>query len=957
MATKTTSLSMTTRKLSHAAVAAALMLSTSNLAALGLGALEVNSNLDQPLDGTIELRVAAGDDIGSVTAAIASKEDFERLGIDYPGYLQDMSLSVEDMGGSTYVLRVVSNNVVIKEPFIHFLVRVDWSGGSFLREYTALIDPPIYAADTPASIAEPRVVGTDEAYQAEPQPEIVAEELAPEIEEEVVDEVFTQADTVEEQPAYEEPVVEESFASQDTYVEPAPVNDLPTDAQYGPVARGESLSVIAAELQRQFPDLSIYQIMQVLFEENRSSFIDSNINGLMEGVVLNIGDLAAIREVDVDAAKQFFYDQINQWDPSVLASGGDSDLDGLRVGQDEYAFDDSIASSDTDSFDSSGFTDTTDAFQVGSSTETQAVVSSGDSEARAAEVLAMQQQISDLETSLASSELENQELTERISLLEGQLADMNRLISLDVEDAELAAVESTLAEQNSAEQAIEEFAADGLVDPLADVDSASDLDLANADTFETDDSGFIDPLAGLDDAALDLDTEAEGLADTADAVDSFASDAIGDAETGIDSAVEEVEEAVEEVAEVTPAPAPAKPTSFFSNIKTAVVDDGLWKVIAGAGALLLGGLGVWFTRRRRADEEFEISMMSIESQSQSASDEKAVSVSTDEEKSKTADRETSFLTVYSDSDAVVQADEVDPVAEADVYIAYGRDEQAEEVLLDGIASKPGRVDIKQKLLTLYHKNNNIEGFERIAEELYSQKNFLTKNVWQEVSLMGKDLAPENPLFDVSASELLADDGSEDNMITSGDSVETQSEIENSSALTVDADDDGSGVQFAEEDPSINLINFDDGQSEVSELDEVALDQLNLEDAADEVANAADDAKEAIEDAVAEDDSVFEIDFENAEDSESVAADLEADADADSDGDDIEISVQSVTEVSDLEIADDYDEARTQYELAKVFVDLGDEDGARKILDDIVANEDNSKDVLEDASKLLESINT
>ena len=61
------------------------------------------------------------------------------------------------------------------------------------------------------------------------------------------------------------------------------------------------------------------------------------------------------------------------------------------------------------------------------------------------------------------------------------------------------------------------------------------------------------------------------------------------------------------------------------------------------------------------------------------------------------------------------------------------------------------------------------------------------------------------------------------------------------------------------------------------------------------------------------------------------------------------------EVSDLDIDADYDEARTQYELAKVFVDLGDEDGARKILNDIVDNKNNAEDVLSDATKLLESI--
>ena len=71
---------------------------------------------------------------------------------------------------------------------------------------------------------------------------------------------------------------------------------------------------------------------------------------------------------------------------------------------------------------------------------------------------------------------------------------------------------------------------------------------------------------------------------------------------------------------------------------------------------------------------------------------------------------------------------------------------------------------------------------------------------------------------------------------------------------------------------------------------------------------------------------------------------------------METSFSDTPEVSDLEIDADYDEARTQYELAKVFVDLGDEDGARKILVELVADEKNSASVLEDARSLLDSIN-
>ncbi|NNC99476.1 MAG: peptigoglycan-binding protein LysM, partial [Gammaproteobacteria bacterium] len=141
-------------------------MTSSNLAALGLGALEVQSNLDQPLNGIIELRVAEGDDLSTLQVSIASKEDFASLGIDYPRYMDDIQLSLDEAGNAK-VLRVLSNEVIINEPFIHLLVRVDWAGGSFLREYTALIDPPVYAAQTPQIRSEPRTVGTDQSYQAD----------------------------------------------------------------------------------------------------------------------------------------------------------------------------------------------------------------------------------------------------------------------------------------------------------------------------------------------------------------------------------------------------------------------------------------------------------------------------------------------------------------------------------------------------------------------------------------------------------------------------------------------------------------------------------------------------------------------------------------------------------------------------------------------------------------------
>jgi pilus assembly protein FimV len=910
-----------------AAVGAVGLLTSANLAALGLGALDIQSNLNQPLNGVIEMRVAPGDDISSMNAVIASKEDFEGLGIDYPKYLSDLTVVVEEVGNNR-VLRVVSNGVVITEPFIHFLVRVDWAGGSFLREYMALIDPPVYAAEAPQSIAQPKVVGTDQSYQ------------------------FQETQSNSEEDQFETERATKSLEPDTTATRG--LETLPVDAQYGPVTSGESLSMIAAELQRQFPDLSIYQIMQVMFRENRDAFISDNINGLRKGSVLNIGDLNAIRAIEVAQAKQFFFDQVNEWDPSLIASSNLSNDAGLRVSKDQYDFSDELSG---DASRASIAETTLDNFQVGSSSELIQGVSAAQGDSRESEVLALQREITELQGSLSSSTLENRELSERVSILEGQISDMNRLVSMNVEDAELANLEATLADQNDAESLVQddELIAGNEIDDvvIGEVSSIDDVvgEYLSDETSEFS-GGEEDPLA-IDDELADSSYE---YAET---------DVDSSVEQGVVSRIEDLSD--ENIVETKTTPIVSAPSpSLFEELKNALFDGGLWKVLAGTGVVLLSGLILLLIRRRRADEEFEISMLSIETQSLSPS----VATTVVGGKNKSPDRETSFLTVYSDSDAVVQASEVDPIAEADVYIAYGRDEQAEEVLLDGVASKPERVDIKQKLLGLYHKNNNVEGFERISEELYSQKNQLTSKVWEGVSLMGKDLAPKNPLFDVSSSESLADELPETGLTsatpsikgtgTSGKSAETSGAADNEDGIyKIDPREIAPGISLAEESPSINLVNFYDGRSEISELDDIEISDLDFGDlSADDVFLKDADGSPNAERYSAIDINALSNDGDDASLSDDEASAIESFEDskaAEFKPDPSKSNQQRSQDMSDLEIDDDYDEAQTQYELAKVFVDLGDEDGARKILNDLVANDEVSEDVMSDAQKLLKSL--
>ena len=113
------------------------------LYALGLGEIKLNSALNQPFDAEIELVSATQEDLGALRAALASNDTFTRYGLDRPAYLADFSFRVAKGSGGQDVLRVTSPRPVT-EPFVT-LVEANWPRGRLLREYTVLLDPPVYA--------------------------------------------------------------------------------------------------------------------------------------------------------------------------------------------------------------------------------------------------------------------------------------------------------------------------------------------------------------------------------------------------------------------------------------------------------------------------------------------------------------------------------------------------------------------------------------------------------------------------------------------------------------------------------------------------------------------------------------------------------------------------------------------------------------------------------------------
>jgi pilus assembly protein FimV len=184
-------------------------------------------------------------------------------------------------------------------------------------------------------------------------------------------------------------------------------------------------------------------------------------------------------------------------------------------------------------------------------------------------------------------------------------------------------------------------------------------------------------------------------------------------------------------------PAPANP------VETSLVDDLLENPIvpAAAGGLIALLLGAGFYRARRRKKSSQVDSSFLESRLQPDS---FFGASGGQRIDTNEGSPTGSSMVYSPSQLDAAGD-VDPVAEADVYLAYGRDLQAEEILKEAMRTNPQRVAIHSKLLEIYSKRRDAKAFELVATEAYS----LTHGEgpeWEHICELGQELDPGNPLY-------------------------------------------------------------------------------------------------------------------------------------------------------------------------------------------------------------------
>ena len=184
-----------------------------------------------------------------------------------------------------------------------------------------------------------------------------------------------------------------------------------------------------------------------------------------------------------------------------------------------------------------------------------------------------------------------------------------------------------------------------------------------------------------------------------------------------------------------PAPAPKPQPSFLDDL---MANTPTW-TIGGGALVLLAGIAAILASRRKKTTEFEdgiIADTDIKTNTVFGSTGGGVVNTGDNSLSSEFSRE---------GLANIDTDEVDPIAEAEVYLAYGRDAQAEEILKHALRKDPRRQEVYLKLLEIHAQHNKPSAFDTVAAELYSISNGQGE-IWHKAVALGRQLDPANPMF-------------------------------------------------------------------------------------------------------------------------------------------------------------------------------------------------------------------
>src|SRR5450759_5308075 len=474
---------------------------------------------------------------------------------------------------------------------------------------------------------------------------------------------------------------------------------------YGPVKKGDNLNKIATQVKSD--SVSLEQMLVALYRENQTAFIDSNMNRLKAGQILRVPAASDVANLGQSEAQKEIKIQVANWNAYRESVASMTSSAPARADSANQASGKIVAAKPEKPGPTAESRDVLKLSKVeGAPGKTGSAGAKGGS---------AQDQVIALKEEAIARENALKEANVRVAELEKQIQDMRKLM-------ELRGVSPTVPAKPGAVPAA----------PSKAIEAPSPADTKLAQVAP----------------ALAKPVEAPKPAEAAKPAEPPKADAAKPAEAVKPAEAPKPSDSAKPAdqkpaaAKAAPKAAPAKAPPPEPDVMDTVMEN-LPYVGGGLAVFLVGGGLFMFMRKRKAKD----SGGPLTRASSILPSDLKPSTSTGKPAGGLIDTgNSSFLTDFDKAGpGTIDTDEVDPVAEAEVYIAYGRDAQAEEILKEAMGRDKNRHEITLKLLEIYHSRKSVPAFQNLAKE-FKQNVGETHPMWAKAAAMGAQIDPGNSLY-------------------------------------------------------------------------------------------------------------------------------------------------------------------------------------------------------------------
>ena len=689
--------------------------SPTGVQALGLGRINVLSALGEPLRAEIDIPQITADEAASLKAAIPAPTAFRAAGVEYNPALASAQITVQQRADGRIFLKLSSDKAVT-EPFVDLILEANWSSGRIVRDYTMLFDPPSMRQAAPAAPV---------AAQVPAAPPPTARQQPAAVQPAAVQRSATPVPTVPAPPSAASPraPAERPAPPPSQSASRPPVAGV--EGKQVKVQTGDTAGRIASAHKP--GEISLDQMLVALLRTNPDAFINGNVNRIKAGALLDLPSAEQASSVTPAEARRTltaqsanfndFRRKLAETAPATKVAAADRQASGSLQARVE---DKKPAATSPDKLTLSKATakDKAPEAQIAASRQTK-------------------------------------EASERVAELSKNIKDLSRLQD---KSAPSGASGAASAASGARGLSLPLGAASGAIKPppvaLATASAPTSPPLAPASTKATPPattttlaagaaitaSGPASASASLSSASTPLSAASATLAAASTSVATASSPAATAMASPSSAPGTGTPSATVAAQRVLPA---SKPKPVAAAAESSFLDDLLENPLipAGAGVLIALLAGFGFYRSRQKNKSTQVDSSFLESRLQPDS---FFGSSGGQQVDTNDAAPTGSSLVYSPSQLDAAGD-VDPVAEADVYLAYGRDLQAEEILREALRENPSRIAIHGKLLEIYAKRRDVRAFELIAGDAYK----LTGgegSEWERICEFGRELDSENTLY-------------------------------------------------------------------------------------------------------------------------------------------------------------------------------------------------------------------